>query len=168
MFYLCYRYINVRQIQCNNRKNNKKYTNKVDEIISFCEESVDNLKPYNENYLAGFEVIPYELSPDEAYEQTAKPKIKQLIENRVTSIVPGDQYRNMQWNGKEKKEKMIPFLKPFWIAKFSYKNEGYIFIMDGTDKDKVTGTKPFDKDSRKAVSKHYLLRLNFLCALFLL
>ena len=28
--------------------------------------------------------------------------------------------------------------------------------MDGTDKDKVTGTKPFDKDSRKAVSKHYL------------
>ena len=135
---------------------NKKYTNKVDEIISFCEESVDNLKPYNENYLAGFEVIPYELSPDEAYEQTAKPKIKQLIENRVTSIVPGDQYRNMQWNGKEKKEKIIPFLKPFWITKFSYKNEGYIFIMDGTDKDKVTGTKPFDKDSRKAVSKHYL------------
>ena len=101
-------------------------------------------------------MIPYELSPDEAYEQTAKPKIKQLIENRVTSIVPGDQYRNMQWNGKEKKEKIISFLKPFWITKFSYKNEGYIFIMDGTDKDKVTGTKPFDKDSRKAVSKHYL------------
>lgn len=137
---------------------NKTHTNKVDEIINFCEESIDNLslKPYNENYLAGFEVIPYELSSDEAYKQTAEPKIKQSIDDRIASIMPGDQYRNMHWNGKIKKDKINHILKPFWITKFSYNNQGYIFVMDGTDKNKTTGTKPFDKDSRKAVSKHFL------------
>jgi DNA-directed RNA polymerase subunit RPC12/RpoP len=100
-----------------------------------------NLKPYQEEYLSGFQSEMYKTQLDQGYE-IAKKRMHTVIRQDIRNDIGGDR---QQIQGIDTQYSQIRFkhiLVPFWIAGFRFRNKTYQFIVNGRTGE-VQGNRPY-------------------------
>jgi len=105
--------------------------------------TLDELVPYDEKYISGFESEVYQVNLDDGYE-IAKYYMQQTIRNDIRRDIGGDlqQIHSAHTEYREKTFKHI--LLPIWSASFRYENKTYRFAINAVT-GKIKGERPYSK-----------------------
>lgn len=102
---------------------------------------LQNLVPYTEEYLSGFQSEVYQVALDEGFEH-AKIVMKQIIRNDVNRSIGGDQQRIVRMHTKHSDTTFKHVLLPLWTAAFTFKDKSYRFVVNGRN-GKIRGERPY-------------------------
>ena len=102
---------------------------------------LDNLVPYNENYLKGFNSEYYQVNLDEGFDD-AKRKMDNVIYQDIAFDIGGDQQRVDQFNTAHHYPTYKHCLLPVWSAAFRYQQKSYRFVINGRT-GQVQGERPY-------------------------
>lgn len=132
----------------------------VDEIAAipaFCEQNGIHGQPqeYDRGYTAGFVTLPINIGKENAYANSGKEKVQNIISQKISSNAPGDHIKDIDWHGKVERNYTCIY-RPFWLTKYSYNGDAYCNIADGTDLSAHAGSRPFDTQRRKSISRFFL------------
>ncbi|MCS6824804.1 MAG: hypothetical protein NZ529_10960 [Cytophagaceae bacterium] len=90
---------------------------------------LENLVPFNENYLAGFRAESYQIGLKEGFE-IAKSKMQPTIDATIRADIGGDRQRidskNTQYNDITFKHTLLPL----WISSYRYNAKSYRFLIN--------------------------------------
>ena len=100
-----------------------------------------NLIPFDERYLSGFEAEEYTIGLDNAFEY-AKMKMNKIIEQDIRRDIGGDQQRidAMQTSYHNTTYKNVLF--PIWTAQFKWKEKEYNYAINAQT-GKIVGERPY-------------------------
>jgi len=102
---------------------------------------LQNLVPYTEEYLSGFQSEVYQVALDEGFEH-AKIVMKQIIRSDVNRSIGGDQQRIVRMHTKHSDTTFKHVLLPLWTAAFTFKGKSYRFVVNGRN-GKIRGERPY-------------------------
>lgn len=102
---------------------------------------LENLVPYTEEYLSGFQSEVYQVALDEGFTH-AQRNMQQVIRRDVTQSIGGDQQRIHRSNTKHSKTTFKHLLLPLWTAAFTFKGKTYRFVVNGRN-GKIRGERPY-------------------------
>lgn len=102
---------------------------------------LENLVPYKEDYLSGFQSEVYQVALDEGFGH-AKHLMKQIIRNDVRRSIGGDQQRIQRLHTKHSDTTFKHVLLPLWTAAFSFRGKTYRFVVNGRN-GKTRGERPY-------------------------
>ncbi|PIE00974.1 MAG: primosomal protein N' (replication factor Y) - superfamily II helicase [Thiothrix nivea] len=104
---------------------------------------LDNLVPYNEAYLSGFQSEIYQVNLDEGFQQ-AKMLMDQAIRQAVRRDIGGDQQQIHSLNTHYSDTTFKHILLPVWSAAFRYQGKTYRFVINGRN-GRTQGERPYSK-----------------------
>jgi len=99
------------------------------------------LVPYDNRYLAGFMAERYQVNLREAWD-TGRAEMASVVHGLVVADIPGDTYRDLDYDIRSWDRTFKHCLLPVWIAAYRYKGEAYRFVVNGVT-GKQTGTAPY-------------------------
>ncbi len=102
---------------------------------------LENLVPYTEDYLSGFQSEVYQVALDEGFGH-AKQVMKQIIRSDVRRSIGGDQQRIQRLHTEHSDTTFKHVLLPLWTAAFSFKGKTYRFVVNGRN-GKTRGERPY-------------------------
>ncbi len=102
---------------------------------------LENLVPYTEDYLSGFQSEVYQVALDEGFSH-AKNIMKQIIRNDVKRSIGGDQQRIQRVHTRHSDTTFKHVLLPLWTAAFSFRGKTYRFVVNGRN-GKTRGERPY-------------------------
>ncbi len=102
---------------------------------------LEQLVPYNENYLSGFQSEIYQVDLDEGFEQ-ARGIMDERIYSAVIADIGGDQQRVHNIQTQHSATTFKHLLLPVWSAAFRYKDKSYRFVINGRN-GKTQGERPY-------------------------
>ncbi len=102
---------------------------------------LENLVPYTEEYLSGFQSEVYQVALDEGFTH-AERVMQQVIRRDVTQAIGGDQQRIHRLNTNHSDTSFKHLLLPLWTAAFSFKGKTYRFVVNGRN-GKTRGERPY-------------------------
>lgn len=102
---------------------------------------MDNLIPYDENYLKGFSSEYYQVGLDQGFDE-AKHKMDNVIYQDIAFDIGGDQQRIDQFNTTHNNPTYKHCLLPVWSAAFRYQEKSYRFVINGRT-GQVQGERPY-------------------------
>ncbi|MFK8080464.1 MAG: hypothetical protein AB8B97_09275 [Granulosicoccus sp.] len=100
-----------------------------------------NLKPYTEDYLAGFSSEVYQVDLDEGF-TIAQTTMDKVIRDDVRQAIGGDQQRIQKLSTKHSDTTFKHVLLPLWVAGFQFRGKTYRFVVNGRT-GKVRGERPY-------------------------
>ncbi len=103
--------------------------------------AVDELVPFQDQYLKGFTVETYSLSLQDGF-GNAQSRMKTLIKARVRRDIGGDKQRihTMNINWSDERFKLV--LLPIYISAYQFKGKTYQFLVNGHSGE-VQGERPY-------------------------
>ncbi len=102
---------------------------------------LQNLEPYNEEYLAGFSSEVYQVDLDEGF-ALAQSTMDKVIRGDVKRAIGGDQQRIHKLSTRHSDTTFKHVLLPVWTAGFVFRNKTYRFVVNGRT-GKVRGERPY-------------------------
>ena len=102
---------------------------------------LENLAPYTEEYLSGFQSEVYQVALDEGFEH-AQRVMKQQIRSDVNRAIGGDQQRIHRLHTNHSSTTFKHVLLPLWTAAFTFKEKTYRFVVNGRN-GKTRGERPY-------------------------
>lgn len=102
---------------------------------------LENLIPYTEDYLSGFQSEVYQVALDEGFGHAQKV-MTQIIRSDVRRAIGGDQQRIHRLNTKHSDTTFKHVLLPLWTAAFNFRGKTYRFVVNGRN-GKTRGERPF-------------------------
>ena len=102
---------------------------------------LNNLKPYTEDYLAGFSSEVYQVDLDEGFE-IAQTTMDRVIRDDVKRAIGGDQQRIHKLSTRHSDTTFKHVLLPVWTAGFQFRGKTYRFVVNGRT-GKVRGERPY-------------------------
>lgn len=102
---------------------------------------LENLVPYTEDYLSGFQSEVYQVALDEGFGH-AQQIMKQAIRHDVRRSIGGDQQRIQRLHTKHSDTTFKHVLLPLWTAAFSFRGKAYRFVVNGRN-GKTRGERPY-------------------------
>ncbi|BCG64507.1 MAG: hypothetical protein methR_P2291 [Methyloprofundus sp.] len=102
---------------------------------------LEQLVPYNEKYISGFQSEVYQVNLDEGFDH-AKQQMDGIIRRDITYDIGGDHQRIYQVNTQHSHTTYKHCLLPIWSAAFQYHNQTYRFVVNGRT-GKVQGERPY-------------------------
>ncbi|MEM7256808.1 MAG: primosomal protein N' (replication factor Y) - superfamily II helicase [Pseudomonadota bacterium] len=102
---------------------------------------LENLVPYKEDYLSGFQSEVYQVALDEGFGH-AEQVMKQIIRNDVRRSIGGDQQRIQRLHTKHSDTTFKHVLLPLWTAAFTFRNKTYRFVVNGRN-GRTRGERPY-------------------------
>ena len=102
---------------------------------------LDNLVPYTEEYLSGFQSEVYQVALDEGFTH-AQRVMKQVIKRDVHQAIGGDQQRIHRLHTNHSDTSFKHLLLPLWTAAFTFKGKTYRFVVNGRN-GKTRGERPY-------------------------
>ena len=102
---------------------------------------LENLVPYNEQYLSGFRSEVYQIRLDEGFNLAVK-RMDLVIRNDVTRAIGGDLQRIDYIDTRHSRTTFKHLLLPLWSAAFRYRDKTYRFVINGRT-GKVQGERPY-------------------------
>jgi hypothetical protein len=102
---------------------------------------LENLVPYNEDYLKGFSSEYYQVALNQGFDD-AKQKMDNVIYQDIAFDIGGDQQRIDQFNTTHNNTTYKHCLLPVWSAAFRYRNKSYRFVINGRT-GQVQGERPY-------------------------
>lgn len=130
----------------------------IDASIEMQDGIMDLMEPYaydmcedfEEKYLSGYEAEVYNMTPD-LVESRAKQKAEGIAENWLNDSISG--YSRLETGNKNKQHELQKTefaLLPVWLYDYVYKNEHYVFYINGQS-GKIVGKAPFSKERMLAM-----------------
>lgn len=102
---------------------------------------LQNLIPYNEKYLSGFNSEVYQISLDQGFDHS-KQIMDQIIRQDIRADIGGD-LQQIHWHATRHLQVTFKHcLLPVWIAAYRYRNRTYRIIINGRT-GKVLGERPY-------------------------
>lgn len=102
---------------------------------------LENLVPYDENYISGFQSELYQVNLDEGFDR-AKQVMASIIQQDVAHDIGGDHQRIYQVQTHHSQTTYKHCLLPVWSAAFIYRNKPYRFVINGRTGE-VQGERPY-------------------------
>ncbi len=102
---------------------------------------LENLVPYTEEYLSGFQSEVYQVALDEGFSH-AERVMKQAVRRDVKNSIGGDQQRIHRLHTNHSKTTFKHLLLPLWTAAFTFKGKTYRFVVNGRN-GKTRGERPY-------------------------
>ncbi len=102
---------------------------------------LQNLVPYTEEYLSGFQSEVYQVALDEGFTH-AERIMQQVIRGDVNHAIGGDQQRIVRLHTNHTDTTFKHVLLPLWTAAFTFKNKTYRFVVNGRN-GKTRGERPY-------------------------
>ncbi|SHE21848.1 primosomal protein N' (replication factor Y) - superfamily II helicase [methanotrophic endosymbiont of Bathymodiolus puteoserpentis (Logatchev)] len=102
---------------------------------------LQNLVPYDENYISGFQSELYQVNLDEGFDR-AKQVMDGMIRQDIAYDIGGDHQRIHQVSTQHSQVTYKHCLLPVWSAAFIYRNKAYRFVINGRTGE-VQGERPY-------------------------
>ena len=102
---------------------------------------LEELIPYDENYLSGFRSEYYQVDLDEGFDY-AKQVMDSVIYRDIAYDIGGDHQRIHQVRTRHRATTYKHCLLPVWSAAFRYRDKSYRFVINGRS-GKVQGERPY-------------------------
>jgi len=102
---------------------------------------LENLVPYDENYISGFQSELYQVNLDEGFDR-AKQVMDGMIHQDIAHDIGGDHQRIHQVNTQHNQVTYKHCLLPVWSAAFMYRDKAYRFVINGRTGE-VQGERPY-------------------------
>ncbi|WP_221893748.1 hypothetical protein [Bathymodiolus japonicus methanotrophic gill symbiont] len=102
---------------------------------------LENLVPYEEQYISGFQSEVYQVELDEGFDR-AKQVMDGIIHQDIAYDIGGDHQRIYQVNTRHSDITYKHCLLPIWSAAFLYANKSYRFVVNGRT-GQVQGERPY-------------------------
>lgn len=102
---------------------------------------LENLVPYTEEYLSGFQSEVYQVALDEGFTH-AQRVMQQVIRRDVQQSIGGDQQRIHRLHTNHSDTTFKHLLLPLWTAAFTFKGKTYRFVVNGRN-GKTRGERPY-------------------------
>ena len=102
---------------------------------------MNNLVPYDESYISGFQSEIYQVDLDEGFEQ-ARGIMDNRIYNAVLQDIGGDQQRVHDIQTEHSGTTFKHVLLPVWSAAFKFNDKTYRFVINGRN-GKTQGERPY-------------------------
>lgn len=102
---------------------------------------LENLVPYTEDYLSGFQSEVYQVALDEGFGH-AQQIMTQTIRHDVRRSIGGDQQRIQRLHTKHSDTTFKHVLLPLWTAAFNFRGKTYRFVVNGRN-GKTRGERPY-------------------------
>ncbi|AUP81570.1 hypothetical protein C1H87_08220 [Flavivirga eckloniae] len=102
---------------------------------------LENLVPFNKNYLSGFVTEKYQIELDEGFQmakEVADPEIRRLIERHIG----GDEQRIISMNVNYTDITFKHLLLPVFVSSYKFKDKLYKFLVNGRTGE-VQGERPY-------------------------
>lgn len=112
------------------------------QIIDYLQPwDLEQLVPYDEKYLSGFQSEVYQVELDEGFAR-AKQMMDSIIRRDIAFDIGGDHQRIHQVNSEHSETTFKHCLLPIWSAAFLYRNKSYRFVINGRT-GQVQGERPY-------------------------
>ncbi len=102
---------------------------------------LQNLVPYDENYISGFQSELYQINLDEGFDR-AKQVMDSMIRQDIAYDIGGDHQCIYQVSTQHSHVTYKHCLLPIWSAAFMYRNKAYRFVINGRTGE-VQGERPY-------------------------
>lgn len=102
---------------------------------------LENLVPYQEKYISGFQSEVYQLELDEGFDH-AKQVMNGIIRRDIAYDIGGDHQRITRVNTQHSDITYKHCLLPIWSAAYLYRNKSYRFVVNGRT-GQVQGERPY-------------------------
>ena len=102
---------------------------------------LENLIPYTEDYLSGFQSEVYQVALDEGFGH-AQRVMAQIIRTDVCRAIGGDQQRIQRLHTNHSNTTFKHVLLPLWTAAFTFRGKTYRFVVNGRN-GKTRGERPY-------------------------
>jgi len=102
---------------------------------------LENLVPYTEDYLSGFQSEVYQVALDEGFGH-AQGVMQNIIRGDVCRSIGGDQQRIKRLHTEHSDTTFKHVLLPLWTAAFSFRGKTYRFVVNGRN-GKIRGERPY-------------------------
>ncbi len=102
---------------------------------------MEQLVPYDEKYLSGFQSEVYQVELDEGFDR-AKQIMDSIIHRDIAYDIGGDHQRIHQVDSEHSDTTFKHCLLPIWSAAFLYRNKSYRFVINGRT-GQVQGERPY-------------------------
>ena len=102
---------------------------------------LENLIPYTEDYLSGFQSEVYQVALDEGFGH-AQRVMAQIIRTDVNRAIGGDQQRIQRLHTSHDDTTFKHVLLPLWTAAFNFRGKTYRFVVNGRN-GKTRGERPY-------------------------
>ena len=102
---------------------------------------LENLKPYSDDYLAGFSSESYQVDLKEGF-TTARGRMETSIRKEVKRDIGGDRQRISSVNTNYRNVSFKHILLPIWIASYRYNGKPYRFLVNARTGE-VQGERPW-------------------------
>ena len=102
---------------------------------------LENLVPYEEKYISGFQSEVYQVELDEGFDH-AKQVMDGIIHRDICYDIGGDHQRIYHVNTQHSHITYKHCLLPIWSAAFEYRNKPYRFVVNGRT-GQVQGERPY-------------------------
>jgi len=102
---------------------------------------LENLVPFNEQYLSGFQVESYTVGLEDGFEK-AKSRMEPIINSSIRGDIGGDEQRISSKNSVYDDIKFKHLLLPVWISAYKFKDKVYQFMVNARTGE-VQGNRPY-------------------------
>lgn len=102
---------------------------------------LENLTPYDEKYISGFQSEYYQLELDQGFDR-AKQVMDSIIRQDIAHDIGGDHQRINQTSTQHSQTTYKHCLLPIWSAAFLYRNKSYRFVINART-GQVQGERPY-------------------------
>lgn len=128
------------------------FHNLPDKSLLFCSNTGwKNPMRFDKRYILGFALQPFINSQEDCYNSSAEGTLKRIIDNHVRQSIPGNTYRDLNWNYQVDKNATSICL-PFWFIRYNYLGNIFQCIIDGQNIERIEGKRPLDKNAiRKTI-----------------
>lgn len=102
---------------------------------------LENLVPFQENYLAGFRSESYQIGLKEGFD-LAKKKMEPKITDSIRKDIGGHQQRIHTWEAQYNNITFKHTLLPLWISAYRYNNKSFRFVVNARTGE-IKGDRPY-------------------------
>ncbi len=113
-------------------------------------------KAFSPDLLSGYQFMIHNLDKETTWDKWGVNTVKYLAERNSLSQIPGEKYKDFTCGVSvdTKHDGRLVYL-PFWSIYYEYNNEVHHAILDGTGKNRITGSIPIDVKRKQSVDIWY-------------
>ena len=116
-----------------------------------CSFSGGQLKPFNAEYTAGFNIVPFELDSDIIWNSVGSSQADVIAMVDMKQRIPGDRYKDLTYDMNCEHKKITNILSPAYIVHYEFAGDKFHVYMDGDKSSRIEGERPVDKKRQDKV-----------------
>lgn len=120
------------------------------EAIQWKGEDLNQLEYDNPNY--PIFINSFKFSARERWEDRGVYIANEIVKRKVSNELPSRNVRNLSVNVGFSDKRSFSLIAPFWIYFYDYNGERHFLIVDGSNPNRIDGTRPVDTESKEGIS----------------